>query len=170
MQTIGNPVMKLKRNEIEGKFVALRRSLQKELPQKTAYWFGRLFNRMESEIKHIRHKQQTLIEKYAAKDAHGKPVLIDIILCAKCHYEMAKDAAECPRCKGTETTTDRKYDIPEIDKLNEEFEAYMQEEIQIEFKPIQLTPANFGEAKFTPEEMMMLQDFIEEPGDFIKLH
>lgn len=187
--------MLIKKRDIRGKVFQLTKTLPQKLPPKTAYWFGRLLKRLGVEYQMLERNREALAVKYSNKDTHGEPIMITENVCRKCGQvvkvipanETGKAVVaepgnsepgevECPQCKGKEFGPKTRYDISDMDSLNEEYEELLDQEIEIKFNPIPLTDEFFSfnrvdkngekiveKIAFLPDDMMFLAEFVTIP-------
>jgi hypothetical protein len=109
-----------------------------ELPSKPAYWLARIFSKLNSEAKAFERVRMNLLTDHAKKDKNGE------LLFKK-------------NDKGENTN---EYDIANMNAFQKEFAQLIEEEFEIDFKPIKLV--DLGNIKITPFTLLKLEKIINE--------
>lgn len=99
----------IKLGELKEITEGLNEILSKELPIKPAYWFGKLAKKIRKELLELEENRMNLIDKYALRDEHNKPII-----------------------------EDNKYKFFDIKSFNTEFKDLVETEIEIDFIPVSI--------------------------------
>lgn len=128
--------MKIKINEIRLICEGLKEL--PELPKNPSYWLSRFFSKLNSEAKAFEKVRINLLTNHAKKDKNGEPLF------------KKND-------KGENTN---EYDIADMNAFQKEFAQLIEEEFEIDFKPIKL--ADLGDIKIKPFTLLKLEKIIKE--------
>lgn len=132
--------MKFKVGEFRNISEGLEEILTKELPVKPAYWLARFLIKLDSEVKAFERVRLNLAVQHAKKDKDGNPILI---------IRKDKDGKDI-----------NEYKIADAKAFEKEFLELIEEEIEIDFKPIKLEA--LGDVKLKPITLAKLGKIIEE--------
>lgn len=114
---------------------------QRDKPFKAEYWITRAFDKMHQEAKSFQKEHQTISEKYADKIGGD-----------------GEDADQCKKDEQGQFT----YTPENQTALNEEYMEFLETEIEIPMKPIEINMDDPGMPKFNTEEMMVLIPIMKE--------
>lgn len=99
----------IKLGELREIMEGLNEMLDKELPIKTAYWFGKLAKKIQKEYGELEENRMKLVQKHAKKGETGNPII-----------------------------ENDKFVFANQDSFNAQFLELLETEVQIDFKPIAL--------------------------------
>jgi hypothetical protein len=124
------------RHELPTKIQILSRALNKEMPEKTNYWFGKFLKLLDATQNKITKERDKKVKDGSRKDPKtGAPIILDRCICPACGpLEKGKTFIECPTCKGTAVTKQKEYDLVDEDATNAAVNAFMDAEIEIDLK------------------------------------
>jgi hypothetical protein len=130
--------MKIKAGELKIIGEGLEEILTKEIPIKPAYWLARFLNKLQIEFGIFEKARMHLVDKHVKLDEDNKPL-----------FKKDKEGKDTNR-----------YDIADMNAFQKEFDQLVEEEIEINFKPIKL--ADLGDIKIKPIILAKLGKVIEE--------
>ena len=113
---------------------SLRALAQKELKGKTAYRVSRMLRELDSEYSLFNETRAELIKKYGVRDENG-----ELVVSENGDYTLEKE---------------------HIEDFYKEINDLLKNEIELNVNKIDLD--DLGDITFTPNEMLMLEPFIEE--------
>ena len=113
---------------------SLRALAQKELKGKTAYRVSRMLRELDNEYSLFNETRAELIKKYGVRDENG-----ELVVSENGDYTLEKE---------------------HIEDFYKEINDLLKNEIELNVNKIELD--DLGDITFTPNEMLMLEPFIEE--------
>lgn len=100
---------------------------------RTAYKVAKFLRRLEEEFELFNSSREKLLDKYAIKDEHGDPIVED---------------------------GNYKIELDRVDEFNQEVNNLLSTPVKIDLDPIALS--EIESVEFTPNEIILIEDFIEE--------
>jgi len=139
--------MKLTLGEALAAIDSLAILIDKEIEFKEAYWLGRATDQIQNELNAFNKARTKLIMKYGKKDKNGELIVK--------YGEKDKDGKPIERSG--------RYDIPDQEAFQKDFDEIANEEIEIKYKPI--SADKFEGINIAPRVLIGLGRLIEAPKE-----